>query len=37
MGRVYVRRFGQGGYVIRYRVYDEIILVTRIFHTREDR
>ncbi|MFC5374518.1 type II toxin-antitoxin system RelE/ParE family toxin [Brevundimonas faecalis] len=37
MGRVYVRRFGQGGYVIRYRVYDEIVLVTRIFHTREDR
>lgn len=29
--------FGEAGYVIRYRVEADRVLVTRIFHTREDR
>lgn len=29
--------FGKGGYEIRYRRYADRVLVTRIFHTREDR
>lgn len=36
-GRVYVTRFGQAGYAIRYRIYGNVVLVSRIFHTREDR
>lgn len=32
-----VLRFGKGGYEIRYRVLSDRVLVTRIFHTREDR
>lgn len=32
-----VLRFGKGGYEIRYRILTDRILVTRIFHTREDR
>ena len=32
-----VVRFGQAGYEIRYRLYPDRILITRIFHTREDR
>ena len=34
--RIYVTRFGQGGYVIKYRVYDEVVVVSRIFHSREN-
>jgi plasmid stabilization system protein ParE len=29
--------FGRDGYVLRYRLGPELILVTRIFHTRERR
>lgn len=29
--------FGAGGYIIRYRVSDQTVLVTRIFHSFEDR
>jgi len=29
--------FGKAGYEIRYRVYPTVVVVTRIFHTREDR
>ena len=36
-GRVYVVRFGQAGYAIRYRIYGDVVLVSRILHTREDR
>jgi len=32
-----VLRFGKGGYEIRYRLIQIGVLVTRIFHTREDR
>lgn len=32
-----VVRFGQGGYEVRYRIVPDAVLVTRIFHTREDR
>ena len=35
--RVYVVRFGQSGYAIRYRPYEDVVVITRIFHTREDR
>lgn len=34
--RVYFTRFGQGGYVIKYRVYDDVVLVSHIFHSREN-
>ena len=30
-------RHGSGGYAIVYRVLDREVIVTRIFHTREDR
>ena len=30
-------RFGKGGYEIRYRLYPDRAVITRIFHTREDR
>jgi plasmid stabilization system protein ParE len=36
-GRVLIVRFGRGGYAIRYRVYSASVLISRIFHTREDR
>ncbi|MES2033957.1 MAG: type II toxin-antitoxin system RelE/ParE family toxin [Pseudomonadota bacterium] len=29
--------FGRGDYVIQYRVYERLILITRIFHGLEDR
>jgi plasmid stabilization system protein ParE len=29
--------FGRGGYAVRYRIGETIVLVTRIFHTRERR
>ena len=29
--------FGQAGYVVRYRIEGENIIVVRLFHTREDR
>ncbi|QFU31612.1 hypothetical protein BSP_08055 [Brevundimonas sp. Bb-A] len=32
-----VVRFGQAGYVIRYRIEQAEVIVIRIFHTREDR
>lgn len=32
-----VVRFGRGGYEIRYRLTHDLAVVTRIFHTREDR
>ena len=35
--RKLIVRFGKAGYEIRYRVYPNRVLVTRIFHTREDR
>jgi plasmid stabilization system protein ParE len=35
--RQLILRHGKGGYVIRYRVLDEAILVTRIWHGKEDR
>jgi plasmid stabilization system protein ParE len=35
--RCLVLRFGRGGYEIRYRLVADQALVTRIFHTREDR
>jgi plasmid stabilization system protein ParE len=30
-------RFGRAGYVIRYRVRDDEVVITRIFHGREQR
>ncbi|MDO9077125.1 MAG: type II toxin-antitoxin system RelE/ParE family toxin [Brevundimonas sp.] len=30
-------RLGQAGYEIRYRHYPDRVVITRIFHTREDR
>jgi plasmid stabilization system protein ParE len=30
-------RFGRDGYVVRYRVDERTVIVTRIFHTREQR
>ncbi|WP_293824478.1 type II toxin-antitoxin system RelE/ParE family toxin [uncultured Brevundimonas sp.] len=36
-GRDMIVRFGQAGYVIRYRVEGANVVVTRIFHTLEDR
>lgn len=36
-GRDMVVRFGQAGYVIRYRIEQAEVIVIRIFHTREDR
>jgi plasmid stabilization system protein ParE len=36
-GRQFIVRYGRGGYAIRYRLYDDRIMVSRIFHTREDR
>jgi plasmid stabilization system protein ParE len=35
--RELVVRFGRDGYVVRYRVTPSVVLVTRIFHGREDR
>ena len=35
--RKLIIRFGKAGYEIRYRLYPDRVLVTRIFHTREDR
>lgn len=35
--RKLIVRFGQAGYEIRYRLYPERAIITRIFHTREDR
>lgn len=35
--RCLVLRFGKGGYEIRYRLVGDRAVVTRIFHTREDR
>ncbi|WP_395945051.1 type II toxin-antitoxin system RelE/ParE family toxin [Brevundimonas sp.] len=34
--RICVARFGQGGYVIKYRVYGDVVVVSRIFHLREN-
>jgi toxin ParE1/3/4 len=34
--RIYVTRFGQGGYVIKYRVYGDVVVISRIFHSREN-
>ena len=36
-GRDMVVRFGQAGYVIRYHVERANVVITRIFHTLEDR
>jgi plasmid stabilization system protein ParE len=30
-------RFGRNGYVVQYRVLDELVIVARIFHVRERR
>jgi toxin ParE1/3/4 len=35
--RKLIIRFGKAGYEIRYRLYPDRVLITRIFHTREDR
>ncbi|CAN5401095.1 hypothetical protein BH09PSE1_BH09PSE1_10720 [soil metagenome] len=35
--RVFVIRFGKGGYAIRYRVDEDALIIGRILHTREDR
>lgn len=35
--RQLVLRHGKGGYIIRYRVLDDIILITRIWHGKEER
>jgi plasmid stabilization system protein ParE len=36
-GRRLIVRFGKGGYEIRYRVFADTVLVSRLFHTREAR
>lgn len=35
--RQLVLRYGKSGYVLRYRVLDEVILITAIWHGKEDR
>lgn len=35
--RKLIVRFGKAGYEIRYRHYPDRVVITRIFHTREDR
>ena len=30
-------RYGKSGYVVRYHILDDIVLITRIWHGREDR
>lgn len=30
-------RFGRDGYIIRYQVTDRLVVVRRVFHTRQDR
>lgn len=30
-------RFGRDGYIIRYQLLDNVVLVRRVFHTRQDR
>lgn len=35
--RKLIVRFGKAGYEIRYRLYPDRVVITRIFHTREDR
>lgn len=35
--RQLVLRYGKSGYVIRYRTLDDAILITRIWHGKEDR
>jgi plasmid stabilization system protein ParE len=35
--RELVLRYGKSGYVIRYRVADDAVLITRIWHGKEDR
>jgi len=35
--RILTIRYGSGGYAICYRVLEREVIVTRIFHTREDR
>lgn len=35
--RELIIRFGRGGYVLRYRVDAEAVVVLRVFHTLEDR
>jgi plasmid stabilization system protein ParE len=35
--RQLVLKYGKSGYVIRYRVLDDAILITRVWHGREDR
>lgn len=35
-GRDFIVPFGQAGYVIRYRIERSTVIVSRIFHTRED-
>jgi plasmid stabilization system protein ParE len=35
--RELVLRYGKSGYVIRYRVTDDAVLITRIWHGKEDR
>lgn len=35
--RELVVRFGQNGYIVRYRVFEDVVLITRVFHAREDR
>lgn len=35
--RQLVLRYGKSGYIVRYRVVGDIILITRIWHGKEDR
>ncbi|MBL8544923.1 MAG: type II toxin-antitoxin system RelE/ParE family toxin [Hyphomonadaceae bacterium] len=35
--RQLVLRHGKSGYIIRYRVFDDTVLITRIWHGKEDR
>jgi plasmid stabilization system protein ParE len=30
-------RFGRYGYIVRYVLRDEVVVITRVFHGREDR
>lgn len=35
--RELVLRYGKSGYVIRYRITDDAVVITRVWHGREDR
>jgi plasmid stabilization system protein ParE len=35
--RQFILRYGKSGYIVRYRVLDEVVLITAIWHGRENR